>query len=215
MKSKVNSIPKNSQISIQKWIGLIFGFVSIMSCICFGFYMLFTSSAGNLKTSIPESINTELPPVILATSTSITSPLLIPTSSVTPIPPPTLAPTWTPEPTFTPFVLSNLQLIDPLSNSRCTWMKNIEGKWGSELYNSIFTYYPNGEFVEEEKILVEAGIDIPAPGNYECTSEGYLRMQRDGQDIFSYSLQVNIVGNKMIWDFVDSPLNFSIPFYRE
>lgn len=205
MRSKVNSIPKNNQISIQRWIGLVVGFVSIMTCICFGFYMLFTSSAGNLKTSIPESINTEVPPVILATSTS----------SVTPLPPPTLAPTWTPEPTFTPFVLSNLQIVDPPSNSRCAWMKNIEGKWRSDLYNSIFTYYPNGEFVEEEKSLVEAGIDLPAPGNYECTSDGYLRMHRDGQDIFSYSLQVNIQGNEMIWSFIDFTVIFSLTFYRE
>ena len=215
MKSKVNPIRKKKHKSVQKWIGLIVVFFCIVICICFSFYMLFSSSTDNLTTLLPLYNNTELPPVILATDTSITNPLIVPTPSVTPLPQPTYAPTWTPEPTFTPFVLSTPQIIDQPSNSKCTWTQYIEGKWVSDLYNSIFTYYPNGEFVEEEKILVEAGIDMPAPGKYECTSEGYLRMHRDGQDIFSHSLRVNIEGNKMIWNFIDSPLSFSIPFYRE
>ena len=204
MKSNVNSTRKKKRISIQMWIGLIVGFVGIMSFICFGFYLLLTPSTDNLKPSAPVSINTELPSVILATATSITSPLLVPAPSVTPLPPPTLAPTWTPEPTFTPFVLSTLQIINPPSNSGCSWMKNIEGKWVSDTWGQIVTFYPNGEYVQLDKKLVDYADTMSLHGKYECTSEGYIGILLEGEKIFETSIvKVNIAGKSMNWILVD------------
>jgi hypothetical protein len=204
MKSKVNSTREKKQISIQIWIGLIVGFAGVMSFICFGFYMLLTPSIDNLKTSAPVSINTELPSVILATATSITGPLLVSTPSVTPLPPPTLAPTWTPEPTFTPFVLANPQIIDPPSNSRCYWMEYIEGEWVSDLWGQIATFYPNGKYVQLDKKLVDYADTMSLHGKYECTSEGYIHILLEGDEIFETSIvKVSIAGKSMNWTLVD------------
>lgn len=191
MKSRVNPIRRKKQISIQIWAGLIVGFVGMMSCVSLGFYMLLIPSTDNLKISTPVSVNTELPPVILATVTPIN------TSSVTPLPAPTLAPTWTPEPTFTPFVLIS-------SNSGCSWMENIVGDWVSDLWGQFITFHPNGEYVQLDKRLVDFADTLSLRGTYECTAEGYIRMLLQDEEIFETSIvRVSIAGKKMKWTFVD------------
>ncbi len=200
MKSKAKPTPKKKQISIQAWIGLIVSFVGIMVCICFGFYILLTPSINNLQKLPQASINTKLPPAVFETVTTIASPLLIPAPSVTPLPPPTLAPTWTPEPTFTPFVLVALQSSD----SVCSWMEYIEGEWVSDLWGQIITFYPNGEYVQLDKKLVDYANTMSLRGKYECTSEGYIRLLLNGEEIFETSIiRVNIVGKDMKWTLVD------------
>ena len=198
MKSKATPTRKKKQISIQMWVGLIVSFFSIMICIGIGFYILLTQSTNNLQT--PPPINTELPTVTLETATSVSNSLLVVTSSVTPLPPPTIAPTWTPEPTFTPFVLTALQA----SNSVCSWMENIEGEWESDLWGQIVTFYPNGEYVQLDKKLVDFASTMSLRGKYECTSEGYIRLLLNDEDIFETSIiQVTIFGEKMKWTLVD------------
>jgi hypothetical protein len=108
------------KVSVQMWVGLIVGFVVIMCCIFFGFYLLLNPTTDNSSTPTPVFINTEPSPAILATPTSISSPVFVPTLTVTSLPPPTLAPTWTPEPTFTPFVLPTLQIVNPPANTGCS-----------------------------------------------------------------------------------------------
>lgn len=153
---------------------------------------------------VPSStLPTELP-IIESTITPSRTFELTPTSTITPIPPPTLAPTWTPEPTFTPFVLPTLQKNIPLANSGCSWMKNIEGKWVPDIWDQIFTFYPNGEYSQLDKLLVDYADTMSIRGKYECTSEGYLRILLDGEEVFETSIvKVNIIGNNMDWTFVD------------
>ena len=198
MKSKATPTRKKKQISIQMWVGLIVSFFSIMICIGIGFYILLTQSTNNLQT--PPPINTELPTVTLETATSVSNSLLVATSSVTPLPPPTIAPTWTPEPTFTPFVLTALQA----SNSVCSWMENIEGEWVSDLWGQIVTFYPNGEYVQLDKKLVDFADTMSLRGKYECTTEGYIRLLLNDEEIFETSIvKVMIVGKSMKWTLVD------------
>lgn len=198
MKSKATPTRKKKQISIQMWVGLIVSFFSIMICIGIGFYILLTQSTNNLQT--PPPINTESPTVTLETATSVSNSLLVVTSSVTPLPPPTIAPTWTPEPTFTPFVLTALQA----SNSVCSWMENIEGEWVSDLWGQIVTFYPNGEYVQLDKKLVDFANTMSLRGKYECTTEGYIRLLLNDEEIFETSIiKVNIVGESMKWTLVD------------
>jgi hypothetical protein len=204
MKSKVHLIPKKKKISIRMWIGLIISFVGIMSFICLGFYILLISSTGNIKSSPQASINTDLPPVVGETITAAINPLLVNASSATPQPQPTLAPTWTPEPTLTPFVLTTLQTINPSSNSVCSWMENIEGVWVSDIWGQIVTFYPNGEYVQLDKKLVNHASTMSLQGKYECTSEGYIRILLYGEEIFATSIvKVNITGRNMKWTLVD------------
>jgi hypothetical protein len=187
MNSRINPIRRKKQVSIQLWIGLIVGFVGMMSCISFGFYRLFTSSGDNLKNSTPVSINTELPTVTPATAAP----------AVPSISPPTLAPTWTPQPTFTPFVLIS-------STSKCDWMENIVGEWDSDLWGQIITFHPNGEYVQLDKKLVDFADTYSLRGTYECTSEGYIRMLLQGEEIFETSIvRVSIAGKNMKWTLVD------------
>ena len=198
MKSKAALPQKNNQISVGMWVGLLVGFFSIMSCIGIGFYFLLASSTENLQTLPQTSMNTELPPVVLETDTAFADPLLVITPSVTPLPPPTLALTWTPEPTFTPFVLTAQQA------SKCSWMENIEGEWESDLWGQIVTFYPNGEYVQLDKKLVDFASTMSLRGKYECTSEGYIRLLLNDEDIFETSIiQVTIFGEKMKWTLVD------------
>jgi hypothetical protein len=187
MNSRVNPSRRKKQISIQLWIGLIVGFIGMMSCISLGFYRLFTSSTDNLKTSTPVSINTETTTVIPATAAP----------AVPSISPPTLAPTWTPQPTYTPFVLIS-------STSKCDWMENIVGEWESDLWEQIFTFHANGEFVQLDKRVLDFADLYSIHGTYGCTSEGYIRMLVQGEEIFETSIvRVSIVGKKMKWTFVD------------
>lgn len=189
MKSQLNSTRKKKQVSIQMWIGLVISFVGIMSCIGFVFYLLITSSTYNLNPSPQISINTELPPTNLVTVTSI----------VTPLPPPTLAPTWTPIPTFTPFIITTV-----LSTSGCYWMEHIVGEWDSDLLRQIITFYPNGEYVEIDKKLIDYRDTLSVRGTYECTSEGYLRLLIQGEEVFETSIiRVIIAGKSMKWILVD------------
>lgn len=109
-----------NRVSVQMWVGLIVGFILIMCCICFGFYLLFTSTTDNSSTPTPVFINTEPLPVILATATAISSSEFVSTLTVTSLPPPTLASTWTPEPTFTPFILPTVQIITPPVSTGCS-----------------------------------------------------------------------------------------------
>lgn len=200
MKPKANPTRKKKMISIQLWIGLIVSFISIMSCIFFGFYFLLSPSVDNLKTSSKASTNTVFPPVALETVTAIANPLIVPASSVTPFPQPTIAPTWTPEPTFTPFVLTVLQS----SNSVCSWMESIEGEWVSDRWGQIVTFYPNGEYVQLDKKLIDYATTMSLRGKYECTSEGYIRLLLNGEEIFETSIvKVIIVGGSMKWILVD------------
>lgn len=187
MNSRVNPTRRKKQISIQLWIGLILGFVGMMSCISFGFYRVFAPSKDNLKTSTPVSIHTELPPVIPATTTA----------AVPSLSPPTLAPTWTPEPTFTPFVLIS-------STSKCDWMENIVGDWVSDLWGQFITFHSNGTYVQLDKRLLDFADIYSLRGTYECTSEGYIRMLLQGEEIFETSIvRVSIAGKNMKWALVD------------
>ncbi len=200
MKLKENPTSKKKMISIQLWVGLIVSFVSIMSCIFFGFYFLLIPSADNSKTLSQAPSNTVFPPVVLETVTAIPNPLIVLAPSITPFPQPTIAPTWTPEPTFTPFVLTVLQS----SNSVCSWMENIEGEWVSDLWGQIVTFYPNGEYVQLDKKLVDYANTMSLRGKYECTSEGYIRLLLNNEEIFETSIiKVNIVGESMKWTLVD------------
>jgi hypothetical protein len=178
---------KKQQISVQVWAGLIAGFIGMMSCIAFGFYMAFTPASDHLKNSTPAPANTELPRVIPATVTS----------AVPSLSPPTLAPTWTPQPTFTPFVLIS-------SNSVCDWMEKIVGEWESDMWGQIITFHPNGEYVQLDKKLVDFADTLSFRGTYECTSEGYIRMLVQGEEIFETSIvRVSIAGKNMKWTLVD------------
>jgi hypothetical protein len=186
MRSRVNPTAGKKQISIQTWVGLVLGFVGVMSCMSFGFYRVFTSSTDHLETSIPVATTNELPP----------SPATV-TPAIPLLSPPTLAPTWTPQPTFTPFVLI-------LSDSGCSWMENIVGDWESDHWGQFITFHANGEYVQLDKKLVDFADIYSLRGTYECTSEGYIRMLLQGEEIFETSMiRVSIAGSKMKWTFVD------------